>query len=143
MAGYTIILLAVTIVGALAYLLHIAQEKGVEKFHQENIKNLQERYPEVFRDHTEYQFFTTGHPYVWVSVGYQEILTRLKNCCAGVRGFPQSPVYAIRVNQEMKHVYVAPGYPRFNFGTLLHYREWLGSNQDVAKRIPAYKNRQT
>jgi len=140
MAIYILIFSMLAIVGILTYLLQAGQEQGVQKFHTENMQVLTHKYPEVFNPGTEYSFYTTGHPYVWVSINYQDALKHLVNACRGHKGIPIAAVYSLKIDEDRKHVYLVCGIDNFNFSKLMHYDEWLLSNSEIAKNIAAYKN---
>lgn len=120
-----VLLLAMIGTGLLMYLFYILQEKGADKLHQDNMKILRNRYPGVFQDNTRYEFYQTGHPYVWVKTTQDEVVESLRMCCSGFRGFPQTPIFSLCVDKAKKRVYYARGYRDFDFASLVHYHEWL------------------
>lgn len=140
MTPYIFIFSSIAIVGLLTYLLHRGQEHGVQKFHAENMAVLEKQYPAVFTSGTEYSFYSTGHPYVWVGISYEDAVKLLVNACRGFQGYPQPAQYSLKVDSNRKRAYLVSGERDFNFSKLMHYDEWIASNEDVAKNIANYKS---
>ena len=98
-----------------------------------------------------YHFYTDGHPYVWVETNREELCRKIKLCCEVIgsesNGGATGPANVqVRINEEKHAIYVlvsSPGEINKCWPELMHYQEWLESNEPIAERISEYKKRES
>ena len=104
------------------------------------------------KDHIgEYEFFTTGHPDVWVQTNYKDLCKIIGSSCRGVPGstvgsYIVGPANVfVKINEEKKAIYVIVSgseSTKCEWPQLMHYQEWVESNKALAERIAEYKEKE-
>jgi hypothetical protein len=124
-----------------------AHNYGVQekKLHEKNaISDLHEIYSTLKNNINEYSFYSTGHPYVWVDSNKIKMEKQIISTCT--RSFPGSDIYydkaiySLKIDQNNKSIYYVTDIENFDFNSLMHYQEWLDSQQQVAQNIAKHKN---
>jgi hypothetical protein len=128
-------LLTVIIIIIAGIVMYVVCDKGAKIFQCKAIEELRSKL-ECVDDVSEYSFYTTGHPYVWVESSYDEMLASVEESCIGFQGTPQPARYKMRLSSEHKKIYyVANGLTTLDFGDLMHYDEWLDSKKQLQENI--------
>ena len=106
----------------------------------DKLKNLE---AELKDDISKYKIYTTGHPYTWSEVSYEEKFSYIVNSAGWSLYFPwwhKACPFVTKVDENNKFIYIVTEHDNFDWSKLKHYDEWLKSNENVAKNIENYKN---
>jgi|TARA_B110000902_G_C13870172_1_gene422514 hypothetical protein len=123
------------------YLQH-KQEPKVLALRDGELSKMDSKYPGVFGLNTGYEFYTDGHPYVWVSVSYEDFQKKLRTCCIDLGNsgsILREPIYSIDVDYDAKRVCIHPQ-GNYDFSKLQHYDQWVSSSSDIEKNIQPHNN---
>ena len=136
------ILLVFVIFAFIFFFLYKVNFNSAELFKHEAEEKLEKDLSGLKYAIEEYQFYTVGHPYVWVNSNREQMLKAVKNSCYGFQGTAQPAQYKMKIDEEKKAIYyVASGTAKLEFGDLKHYQEWIDSKKAVSEAIKNYKNR--
>lgn len=87
----------------------------------------------------DYQCFSTGHPYVWVEVLFDDVCDEIDKTLYQTHIFTwRKASFSLKNDEEKKRIYIVHG-NKFNWNKLKHYDEWIESKKEVANRIALYK----
>ena len=96
-------------------------------------------------DVDKFRFYTTGHPYVWVSSSKEDMVDNIQASCEknnddGLTYYGPAR-YSLKVDKDNFAIYYTTSSRDYDFSRLMHYQEWLNSEEETKKNIEAYKAR--
>lgn len=90
---------------------------------------------------SEYECYSTGHPYTWTKIDYSDFSSTVESAgfCKALPFFSYPQVISARVDEGGKRLYLVTRDLSFDWDSLMHYDEWLKSKKEVSERIAAHK----
>ncbi|MBT8139779.1 MAG: hypothetical protein KJP25_08410 [Gammaproteobacteria bacterium] len=143
-----IALFSIAAVFIVFYLVHKAEasaSKKIEIIYKKELTKLSDLYPNIFLEDSDTEFYTVGHPYVWVSSNFDEFKELIKRSCyvqpiQGPKLALEKPVYSFCYKLDANRAYIVAREGSFDFNSLMHQQQWIESQRDVSENIRKYKD---